>query len=78
MDFITTNARDHRARRAAKRYGCIAKKGRAFRHTIHNRGGFQIVDPETNFVVDGSYYELSADDVLTWAADQERFALDWE
>jgi hypothetical protein len=54
---------ENRARRAAKRVGLIATKSRS-RRNVHNRGGFKIVDRDTNLVVAGRRFECSAEDVI--------------
>jgi hypothetical protein len=64
---------DSAARRAAKRVGLVARKSRWRRDSIDNDGGFMIVDPYTNFVVCGSRFDLTADDVAEYCrADDAR------
>jgi hypothetical protein len=55
---------DHRARRAAKRVGLVARKSRRRAGTVDNPGGFQLIDPLTNSVVSGSRFNMSAEEVL--------------
>ena len=74
MNVVAKSARDHRARRAVKRFGYVARKSRQFKNSGYNLGGFQIIDPSTKYVVDGPYFELTANDVLTWCADADRVA----
>jgi hypothetical protein len=54
---------ENRARRAAKRVGLIATKSRS-RRNVYNRGGFKIVDRDTNLVVAGRRFECSPEDVI--------------
>ena len=56
--------KDAAARRAAKRAGLIAKKSRRHLGSFNNQGGFRLIEPRTNAVVDGSRFELDADDVI--------------
>jgi hypothetical protein len=55
---------DSKARRAARRLGLVAKKSRWRKGTIDNRGGFLLLDPQTNSVVAGVRFDLTADDVV--------------
>ena len=55
---------DGSARRAAKRAGFVARKSPRRQDDIDNFGGFQVVDPERNFVIFGPRYDLSAEDVV--------------
>jgi hypothetical protein len=59
---------DSAARRAAKRVGLAATKSRWRRDSIDNRGGFMLVNPFTNAVVEGARFDLSAQDVLDFCA----------
>jgi hypothetical protein len=62
---MTTDPRiDHRARRAAKRVGLVARKSRRRAGTVDNHGGFQLIEPLTNAVVRGERFDMSAEDVL--------------
>jgi hypothetical protein len=63
-DRYTPPALDARARRAAKRAGLLAKKGRSRIGTVDNFGGFMLLNPYSNFVVAGARFELSAQDVI--------------
>jgi hypothetical protein len=65
------NALDQRVRRAARRVGLLARKSRWRAGSIDNLGGFMLVDPMTNFVVDGSRYDLSAEYVIGYCSDYE-------
>jgi hypothetical protein len=63
-------ALESRARRAAKRIGLEACKSRcAF--SIDNLGGFMIRDPMRNFVVAGSRFEYTAQDVIDFCEARE-------
>jgi len=59
------NALDQRARRAAKRAGLITQKSRWRVGTVDNWGGYQLIDARRNLVVDGSRFDLSAEEVIT-------------
>jgi len=63
------NALEQRARRAAKRAGLIAKKSRWRLNSIDNYGGFQVVDPYTNFVQAGVRFDLSPEQVISFCSD---------
>jgi hypothetical protein len=63
---ISDSALDHRARRAAKRIGLVARKSRWRRDSIDNYGGFMLIDPYRNFAVCGQRYDLTADDVIEY------------
>jgi hypothetical protein len=52
------------ARRAAKRIGLVAQKSRRRAGTVDNWGGYQLIDAHHNFVVDGSRFDLSAEEVI--------------
>jgi hypothetical protein len=69
MQNISEKALDQRARRAARRVGLLARKSRWRANSIDNLGGFQIVDPSNNFIVDGSRFDLSATDVMAYSSD---------
>lgn len=58
-----------RARRAAKAAGFFATKSRFRKLTPENQGGFQIRDAFSGFPVFGWTFDLSAQDVLDWCAD---------
>jgi len=60
---LTPVALESRARRAANRAGLRATKSRWRRHTCDNYGQFQLVD-ETNTVVGGSRYDMTAEEVI--------------
>ena len=62
--MTTDPAIDHRARRAAKRVGLVARKSRRRSRTIDNHGGFQLIEPLSNAVVRGERFDMSAEDVL--------------
>ena len=61
---LTENALDHRARRAARRAGLVARKSRWRANSIDNYGGFMLVDPLRNVPAAGFRYDLSAEDVI--------------
>ena len=59
---------DARARRAAKRFGLVARKSRCQVGTINNRGEFQLIDPVRNVIVAGERCDLTAEDVIALCA----------
>jgi hypothetical protein len=58
----------HRARRAARKVGLVAKKSGRSR-SIDNAGDFMLVDPEFNGVVRGSRFDMTAEDVIAFCAN---------
>jgi hypothetical protein len=61
---MTEKSLEARARRAAHRAGLMAKKSRWRSDTVDNHGGFMLVDPYTNCVVEGARFQLSSEDVI--------------
>jgi hypothetical protein len=59
---------DSKARRAARRVGLVARKSRWRRGSIDNRGEYMLINPMTNFVVAGSRFDLTAEDVVQFCA----------
>jgi hypothetical protein len=59
---------ESRARRAARRAGYVARKSR--RLSIDNYGGFRIIEPRHNFVVAGSRFEMTAQDVIDFCEER--------
>ena len=59
-----TTVSDSAARRAARRAGYVARKSRRGKYSCDNFGDFMIVDPDTNAVVAGARFELTAADVV--------------
>jgi len=59
-----TKSLDMKARRAARRAGLLARKSRWRINTVDNHGGYMLIDPFTNCAVDGSRWDLSAEDVI--------------
>jgi hypothetical protein len=59
-------ALESRARRAAERVGLVARKSRRHRHPGSTDGfrGFQLVDPDFNWVIAGEKFNLSAEDII--------------
>jgi len=62
--MTSPNALDQRARRAAKRIGLVAQKSRRGAGTVDSWGGYQLIDSHHNLVVDGSRFDLSAEEVI--------------
>lgn len=57
---------DDRARRAAKRIGLLACKSRWRAGTSDNIGGFQLLDPNRNWVLAGERFNLTAGQVIEY------------
>jgi hypothetical protein len=62
-------AAEARARRAARRVGYLARKSRWRRDSIDNHGGFCIINPDTNCILVGEKFDLTAADVIEWCED---------
>lgn len=62
----TKEALDARARRAAKKFGLVAKKSRWRANTCDNLGGFMLVNAYTNSVEAGERFDLSAEEVFEY------------
>jgi hypothetical protein len=71
-ESASESALESRARRAAKRVGLRATKSRWRRDSIDNLGGFMLVDPYINGVINGSRYDLSAADVIELCSDSDQ------
>jgi hypothetical protein len=61
---------DSRVRRAARRAGLVARKSRWRAGSIDNYGEYMLVDPATNFVVAGSRYDMTPEEVLDYCKDE--------
>jgi hypothetical protein len=68
-NFYLEKRKEEKARRAAKKVGLQARKSRWRSGTIDNQGGFQLINPYTNRVVNGSRFDLSADEVIKICAE---------
>jgi hypothetical protein len=66
--LLSESALEARARRAAKRLDLIAKKTRWRAGSVDNYGGFMLVDLWTNAVVAGHRFDMSAEEVLAYCA----------
>ena len=62
----TKEALEAQARRAAKKFGLVAKKSRWRANTRDNLGGFMLVNAYTNSVEAGERFDLSAEEVLEY------------
>jgi hypothetical protein len=60
---LPEQALESRARRAAQRVG-FARKSRWHLGTIDNHGGFMLVEPSRNVCINGSRFDLTAEDVI--------------
>jgi hypothetical protein len=60
---ISETALESRARRAAKKVSLLLQKTRWKKESVDNRGGFQLVDPYYNTVVDGVRFDLTPQEV---------------
>ena len=58
------------ARRAARKVGLVARKS-CCRQDMDNRGEFQILDPDRNWIVAGEKFDLSPDDVVRFCRARE-------
>lgn len=68
MPTNTSHADDGKARRAAARIGLQARKSRWRHSTIDNLGGYQLIDPDSNCIVAGERFDLSATDVVEYCS----------
>jgi hypothetical protein len=71
MMDVSESALESRARRAARRVGLIAHKSRWRAGSIDNFGGFMLIDPMGNWVVNGSRFDLSAAGVIDYCTVDE-------
>ena len=62
---------DGRARRAARRCGLVARKSRWRRNSIDNLGGFQLINPQGNYVVAGARFDMTAEDVIAFCSERD-------
>jgi hypothetical protein len=58
------------ARRVAKKAGLVAKKSRWRKDSIDNQGGFMLIEPRGNYVVNGEKFDMSADEVVEFCKKQ--------
>jgi len=68
---MSAKSLEARARRAARRAGLMAKKWRGRLGTIDNYGGFMLIAPHSNCVVEGERFQLSPDDVIEICRERE-------
>ena len=68
----TDKARENALRRQAKRLGLVLRKSRARHWSLHNQGGYMVIDAEYNAVAQGSDFELTLDDVAEYLEKYER------
>jgi hypothetical protein len=64
------SALDARARHAAHKAGLAAKKTRWRANSVDNHGGFQVFDPNTNTIVNGVRFDLSAEEVIAYCEEE--------
>jgi hypothetical protein len=62
---------DARARRAAKKIGLVARRSRWRAGSVDNWGNFQLIDPYTNWIVAGSRFDMTAEDVIRYCAEDD-------
>ena len=69
--MLATNEKavESRLRRRAIRQGYCLMRSRWRLGSIDNLGGYSIIDANHNFVVAGSRFDLSLDDVEAWLSD---------
>jgi hypothetical protein len=71
MHDVLPKSRERRARRYLARMGFDLRKSRKRNPCgVDDQGGYMIVDLQTNFVADGSRFDLNLDDVEAWIARQ--------
>ena len=70
MEDVTEAALEQRARRAARRVGLMARKSRWGLGSVDNLGGFMLINPESNFPVEGFRFDLTANYVIEYCAMQ--------
>jgi hypothetical protein len=68
---MSDNALDRRARRAARRCGLLARRSRWRRGTFDNLGGFQVIDPNHNWIIAGEKFGMTAADVIAYCSEWE-------
>jgi hypothetical protein len=61
-----------RARRRTRRAGFVARKSRWRRGTVDNRGGFQVIEPYSNWIVAGERFDMTPEDLIAWCEERER------
>ena len=61
---LSIKTQEATARRAARRVGLVVRKSRWHVGTIENRGGFMLLDPYRNVVIDGERFDLDAAAVI--------------
>ena len=66
---MSENTREQKFRRALRKNGYALHKSRAKNMSLDNMLGYMITDYFANFVVAGSRYDLSLDDVGEWICD---------
>lgn len=69
MTYVLNKAMESRARRAAKTAGLHARKSR-LGSPIDNAGGFQLIDPDQNYIVAGEKFDLTSEEVIEVATDR--------
>lgn len=68
---LSDKAHEAKARRAAKKVGLIATKCRKHVGTIDNFGGFALVDQKFNYIVEGSRFDMTPDEVIDYCRPTE-------
>jgi hypothetical protein len=66
-----TRSQEARAQRAAKRVGLKARKSRWRAGSVDSFGEFMIIEPRGNYVVAGSRFDCTADDVVEFCSKHE-------
>lgn len=56
-------AREDRLRRALRRFGLALRKSRVVKLNLDNLGGYTILDADHNYVVAGTRFDLTLEDV---------------
>jgi len=69
-DAEWTRSDEARARRVARKAGCVIHKSRSRPMPYSsNKGGFMLLNGTTGFLIAGEYFDLSPDDVIRLCAD---------
>jgi hypothetical protein len=71
MLSVSETALDARARRAARRVGLMARKSRWRRDSIDNYGEFMLIDLYDNYVVAGSRFDMTAENVIAFCEQHQ-------
>jgi len=71
MSNHNEKVKENYLRRQAKRQGFILKKSRARKPNIDNRGGYMIVNAQSNYIEVGEKFDLTIDEVAKFLDEGE-------